>query len=183
MNRRIERKLDAYRDGALYGRARAVVERRIANDSEAERRVRNTDRLGQAIRSAWSDGPQAPRVDYLIGALRPELVGVDAEIERARLWPRLARGFQAAVRPGSAAALVGACALALFTLLPVEVPQTIATRVADFRVDEPSSQTQIYDLAQGESPLMIFQGQDGSAVIWILDEPDQLSQLSGDGWA
>jgi len=41
-----------------------------------------------------------------------------------------------------------------------------------------------YDLAQGDKPLLILEGTDGSTVIWVLDDPDQLSFASdADGWA
>jgi hypothetical protein len=49
-----------------------------------------------------------------------------------------------------------------------------------FGMGSPSA---IYDLAQ-DAPLMIFEGEDGSTVIWILDAPEDqsLAPLSLSAW-
>ena len=119
MKRARERRLDAFRDGELAPRARERVQRSLTRDPDAARRVDDTERLGRAVRSAWSEGPPVPSADYLIAVLRPELRRIDRELEEeVGALSRLLGRLRLAVQPGPAGALAAACALALFLALP-----------------------------------------------------------------
>ncbi len=168
--------------------------------------------LGSVIREVWTEGPRAPSPEYLIAALRPSMAAVDAERASAPLWERALEQMASWVRPASAALLSGVAAVALFLLLPSTTP--VAPDVAPegrVRMDPglaiPGAEVvvfsqqvpalfengvarnvgvpqSIYDLAQGENPLMLFEADDGSTVIWVLGN----SELSGGlplagGWA
>jgi anti-sigma factor RsiW len=192
VKRRLEKKLWAYRDGDLSERARARVEQRVDRDPEVASALRDAGVLGDAIRGAWNEGPCAPAPEYLIAALRPELTLIDEELRAPGPLGRAVHALRSALSPMPAAVLAGACGLALLIAVPSlfvppgsgSVPNTVARyRVLPVIVGESSSETPIYDLAQGESPLMILEGEDGSTLIWILDEPDQVSGVSGKGWA
>lgn len=187
MRRRDERLLDAYRDGALDARERARVEQRLQRESDARARVQQTDGVGRAIREAWTDAPPAPSPEYLIAALRPELTRIDEELAREGLIRRFGEWLRDALRPVPAAALVGVCAVALLVLmLPEDIRRgPLAERDAPYQVSAVNPvATPFYDLAQGDKPLLILEAQDGSTVIWVLDDPDQLSFSSDtDGWA
>ena len=187
MRRHLEKWLDAFRDGALSETQMRRAERRLAADPESAGRVAETEQLGRAVRSAWSDGPRSPSPEYLIAALRPELTRIDAELgvrqRLAAFLERLVADARAALPSPAVAA--GACAalLLLFTVPTLmDPPHALPhTQLSNFRVPET---TPIYDLAQGERPLMIFEGPDGSTVIWILDPLEQLSfSWLADGWA
>jgi hypothetical protein len=54
--------------------------------------------------------------------------------------------------------------------------------VAPLALESPSA---IYDLAQEDSPLMVFEAADGSTVIWMLEGDDNVSHdpSTRDGWA
>ena len=187
MKRRTEKLLDAYRDGALAPRKRERVEQWLRGEAGARERVEQIDGIGRAVRAAWTDAPPAPAPEYLIAALRPELTRIDAELASDTLLRRVSGWLTELRRPLPAAALVGACALALFALLPADAVQPNIPGLAQkFQIKAGGSVTAspFYDLAQGDKPLLIFEGKDGSTVIWVLDDPDQLSRGSdSDGWA
>jgi hypothetical protein len=213
MRRRRERLLDAYRDdrAALSARERARVESWLRDEPSARRRVERTDRIGRTIRSAWTDVPPAPSAEYFLAAIRPELRRI--ETERAagrapRVWGWRGRALG---RPASLAAFMAvAAAMAAVALWPGDLPTApgMETRVAKLdpaagaaepggaaggapaaepggaeagSLDSPSA---IYDLAQEEAPLMVFEAPDGSTVIWMLEGDDDVSRaLTGrDGW-
>lgn len=191
MKRARERRLDAFRDGELAPRARERVQRSLTRDPDAVRRVDDTERLGRAVRSAWSEGPPVPSADYLIAVLRPELRRIDRELEEeVGAFSRLLGRLRLAVQPGPTGALAAACALALFLALPTLFPDGPAVKIAAFEpawgvaASESEEFAPIYDLAQSDRSLMILQGEDGSTVIWVLDEPEPLSAApNADGWA
>ncbi len=195
MRRSLERRLDAYRDGAVSAGERGRLERRIAADPLAAGRVREIELLGRAVRGAWTEGPNPPSAEYLIASLRPELRRFDAELARegglALLLGRLRDGLLG-FRPVPAAALGACAALLIFFAFPAQFapPEGVTlreTQLRDFALPEPEPAVvmPIYDLAQGESALMILAGEDGSTVIWILEDPEQLSSapLVADRWA
>ncbi len=180
---RFRRRLGAYHDGALESSGRAHVERTLARDPQAESQLKRLEKLSVAVRDAWEAGPAAPDPDRLIATLRPALQRIDAELEDAPAtwgWGRLADVF----RPAPARVLAGA---ALAALLVVGVlpwlggsnsgvqPSTeaglLAPSVAALRAPET-----IYDLEQGDVPVMVFEAEDGATVVWMLDEdPDLIS--------
>ncbi len=195
MRRRLERRLDAYRDDAVSAGERGRLERRIAADPRAARRVREIELLGRAVRGAWTEGPNPPSPEYLIASLRPELRRIDADLAPegglGLLLGRLREGLLG-FRPVPAAALGACAALLIFIAFPAlfAPPEGVPlreTRLRNFALPEPepAALLPIYDLAQEERPLMILEGEDGSTVIWILEDPEQLSSapLVADGWA
>ena len=183
MNRRSSKRLDAYRDGELSPRLRERVERRLASDSGAARHVERTAAVGSAVRDAWREGPPAPSPEFMIALLRPEMDRLDAELAgAARLgaWLELLRRL---VRPVPAGVLAAACTV-LLLVLPSEVGQGVNPVLEPLAESDVSGEvTPIYDLAQGEQPLMILKGEDGSTVIWILEDAENLSGFVADGWA
>jgi anti-sigma factor RsiW len=187
MKRRTEKLLDAYRDGALAPRKRERVEQWMRGEAGARERIEQIDGIGRAIRVAWTDAPPAPAPEYLIAALRPELARIDDELAGDGMLRRLSGWLSELFRPLPAAALVGACALALFALLPIDAAQPNIPGLAQkfqIRAGRSVTASPFYDLAQGDRPLLIFEGADGATVIWVLDDPDQLSFASdSDGWA
>lgn len=188
MRRFWEWRLEAYRDGALSGRQRRRVERRAESDPASARHLRATEALGAAVRAAWTEGAPAPSNEYLIAALRPRMAQIDAELGKrpARRW---LGALGLGLRPLPAVAFAGAALVALYLALPrlVEPPGSAlsppSTAVAETPDLAPGQG--IYDLAQGDSPLMILEAEDGSTVIWILEDGEQLSLFpaSRDGWA
>ena len=188
MRRSLEQRLDAYRDGALSEAECERLAKRLAADSESADRVRSTELLGQAVRLSWTEGPPAPAPEYLIAALRPELRRIDSELGRAGrlagLAERLAHELRALLPSPTFAAAALAGLLMLFTapsLLEPPHGSLRASSLTNFSIPEVAT---IYDLAQGEQPLMILQDEDGAAVIWILETPEPLfQQPSADQWA
>lgn len=188
MRRRVERWLDAYRDRALPPAQRERVKRAVEAEPAYERRVAETEALGRAVREAWSEGPPAPAPDLLIAKLRPEMGRADLEGRRVAggRFGSLFAGRGGLLPPLSAAALAGAALIAvLFTWPgpPGPAPESVIARIGS--LESPAA---IYDLAQGDQPLLIFEGEDGSTVIWILDDQDDgLSQgpraAASEGWA
>ena len=173
---RLDRQLEAYRDGALSRREAEKLEARLEDDPDAAFRLRRSEVLGRAIRDSWTDGPQAPSAEMLIAALRPRLTQVDRELEAEPAWWRLLASARDSVQAVPGFALAAACALAMLYFVPAgTVPNladsTTAASVTEMQVENPVYP--IYDLA-GERPLMILEGEDGSTVIWILDQPDEL---------
>ncbi len=202
MRRSRERDLDAYLDGALSEVAARRVEQRLASDPEAQRHLAGRQALSALTREAWCEGPAAPAPEYLIAALRPAMSGVDVELEqeRAPRWPGL-RGW---LGPVPAAGLgVAAVALAL-AVLPARDPgsQPRASAPLALAADAPPAglartatvdpaleaeavfgvPSTVYDLALGEdSPVMVFGTEDGSTVIWLIEEEDSVSLAPGAG--
>ncbi len=214
MRRRVERRIEAYGDGALSRLERERVERRDLQEAECERHLRQTGALGELIREAWNEGPPSPSPEYVIGAVRPAMAAVDAERAAAPVWGRTLEHLASFVRPANVA-LVGAAAAAVFLLLPSSVPRgpqpaapgeltarTVAPAAPLAPEIEPLAFAQlpavfedgvalnvgvphaIYDLAQGETPLMLFEADDGATVIWLLDQAELSGALPGaGGWA
>ena len=199
MNRRRERELDAYLDGALKGAAARRAARRAELDPDARRHLARREALSALTREAWTEGPPAPAPEYLISALRPQLSGIDAELaaERPARWswgplPVAALGTAALALalligpgltpgPGSEggepAALVAATGAP-----PAGLAQSATldpTLEAEAVFGAPST---VYDLALGEqTPVMLFETEDGSTVIWLIEEDDGLSRAPGSG--
>ncbi len=162
------------------------------------------------IREAWTEGPPAPTPEHLIAALRPAMTRVDAERAAASLSERILEQFVSWARPAATAAVAGAAVVALFLLLP-STPQragssTGAGLATTSLTPSPGLETvaftqqmpavfkdgvalnvgvpqAIYDLAQGDTPLMLFEADDGATVIWLLAEATRPGDLpAGGGW-
>ncbi len=79
MRRGRERKLEAYRDGALGEAERSRIERSLEEDLEAAHYVERSAALGALVREAWSEGPSAPSADRLLAAIAPEMRRIDTD--------------------------------------------------------------------------------------------------------
>jgi hypothetical protein len=138
--------------------------------------------LARLVRDAWSEGPGAPSVESLMRALQPGLARVDAEIREGAAsrsgWREVLRSLLAPVAVGG---LAGGAAVAALALLMVgrdaDLPTSARTQteeIATVRADFLSDASPISDL-ESESPLLVFEGEDGSTVIWIMEGSDDLS--------
>jgi hypothetical protein len=140
--------------------------------------------LARLVREAWGEGPEAPAVDSVLGRLRPGLARVDRELEelasaRPTLWSTL-RGLLAPASVGglAGAAAVGALALVLLRSEPVApaleagAAHPIETARAAPAQDDASP---ISDL-HSEAPLLVFEGDDGATVIWVVEGSDDRSR-------
>ena len=197
MKRPHERKIEAYLDGARSLREGQRLERQIREDAAARRHLEMTQVLGRGIQRAWSAGPPGPPPEYLIAALRPEMDRIDAERVRRPRWQGAAERLAALLRPVPIAAVAGAAALVLIVVTSLGLPRgndgLDLGRTALIQ-EAPSAQpvahkavfdspTTIYDLAQGDSSLMIFEADDGATVLWILEEEGLSSLAAAAGWA
>ena len=79
MKRGRERKLEAYRDGALGESERRRIERDLEKDLDAARYVERSTALGALVREAWREGPPAPSAERLLASIAPEMRRIDAE--------------------------------------------------------------------------------------------------------
>ena len=208
MTRR-HRRLDAYRDGALAGRARRRFERELERSPELAAEAARREALGALVREAWSDGPPPRSPEYLIAALRPELARIDRERAGEPAWRRGLEGLRRFALPASASALAGA-ALALAVVLDLPAPRFASPQLpaaprapgpdlasaaappaaepfapalaVEAASPEPAGfglPSGVYDVAQGDGPLMLFEAADGTVVFWLIEEDDTLSSLPG----
>ncbi len=206
MKRRIEKRLDAYNDGALSEREKRRVEASLAAEPELQAHVAQRRALGQIVRDAWTEGPPAPPAASLIGVLRPAMARIDAERAAASPRERFKERLGELFRPGPVAALVGAAAIVLMLILsgsqnlgslieadpsgardiarrfaPDPLPPNLLVQPATGVEAEVAPGT-IYDLFQGEEPLLVLDSEDAT-IIWILPD-DSLSRQRGTaGWA
>ena len=211
MRRRVEKRIEAFRDGALSRSEDERVERLLRTDPASDRHLRQTKALGGMIREAWAEGPPGPTPEHLLAALRPAMARVDAERAEASLSERILEQLVSWARPAATAAVASAAAVALFLLLPSSTPQRPASSTgagvaATSRTPPPGIEAvaltqqmpavfedgvalnvgvpqSIYDLAQGDTPLMLFEADDGATVIWLLAEATRPGDLqAGGGW-
>jgi hypothetical protein len=194
--RRLEKQVGAYRDGALSPRLAERLRQRLEIDPEARQELARHEALGRLTRDAWREGPAAPPSDLLIATLRSHLRQIDAELEQTR--PARIRAWLA---PASLIAVGAAAALLMLAILQPEALYSPAGRsepalearaaaaaapIAAATVSatsEPQSEIPVYDLAQGSSPLMLFENQ-GTTFIWLIEPQklgDDMSALPG-GW-
>ena len=174
------RRIGAYHDGALSGSARRRIERRVEADPEAGKRLHEMEVLGEAVRAAWTDGPPGPAPERVIASLRPQLRAIDQELARKAV-PALGERLSALLRPAPARVLAGA---ALAVLLAVGVLPFVGTgetpsETSSISAASPAFGTSdtIYELDQAEVAVMVFEAEDGSTVVWMLEEePDLISR-------
>jgi anti-sigma factor RsiW len=199
---RLERKLQAYLDGALSASDRRRLERLIERDAEVRRSLERNRALGAALRTAWTGGPPAPPADALLRAIRPELAAIDRELEsRPSLEAafgqlgNLLRPLRVPVLAGTAAAV----AFLIFIAIPpdgVAPPPPPAPPQAERPVAElpPAPESApvavaaadtIYELDQGEGSVTILEGGEGATIIWVVEDEDEISRLDAgaEGWA
>ncbi len=171
----------------------------MLRDPEVARAVATVNEVGSLVCDAWTEGPPSPGVDALLQALRPELARVDAEVgrvspvrgwlaDRMRLSPVAAGGLATAavallviavagIPAGPTAEPPGPIASDLSL-----VPSTLAS-AAMSGVEGPIQMADgedVYELDLREGA-MIFQGPDGSTIIWLLEDDtgERLSRPAG----
>jgi hypothetical protein len=174
MRWRLERRIEAYVDDALSSRQRARLERRLSRDPQAARLLESKRGLGRVVRAAWAleaAAEPAPPAEALIAAVRPALARIDAEIstERSR------RTFADALRElatGRPLPSLAAAAVALVILGFVALPLVPWGPDARSPVAKAVEHGTVYDLEQGQHPLMVLEGEDGATIIWILEDDD-----------
>lgn len=164
MNRRMRRRLEALRDGALPLDASRRLSESLRDDPLATRILEETEVLGGAVREAWREGPPARDPERLIAELRPGLARIDRELagrggarrllDRLVSWPP---------RVPTLATGAIAAALALVVLLP---PLLRTSPV----LADPT--TLVRSLRQQEMPVFVLNGGDGTTIIWVIDEED-----------
>ena len=80
MRRRLHRRIEALRDGALAPRRARLAREQLESDPEAARVLRRTEALGRAIHDSWTEGPPGPDPEALVERLRPGLARIDREL-------------------------------------------------------------------------------------------------------
>ncbi|MEE8559055.1 MAG: hypothetical protein V3T14_14320 [Myxococcota bacterium] len=176
MKRRLRRRLEALRDGALPLDVARRLSESLRDDPLATRILQETEVLGRAVREAWRDGPPAPDPERLIAKLRPGLARIDRELAgRGGARQLLDRLVSWPPRVPTLVTGVMAAALALVVLLPPLL------RTSPVLV-EPT--TQVLSLRQKENAVFVLNGWDGTTIIWVLDEedPDLSEATSVGGW-
>jgi hypothetical protein len=199
-----DKRVSAYADGALAGSRRARLERELEQDPALRGDLQRTHSLGRLVRDAWTEGPAAPPVDYLLASLRSELAAIDRERRARPAWQQRLERARAALGQWFGPVPIAASAATAFLLALAFLPRatepvgglgaqlpglTAPHRPASSagfsaegvsRLPQPSSPfapagfsdgaASIYDMSPGERPAMLFQGKDGSTVLWLLDD-------------
>ncbi len=160
--------IDAYRDGELSERKRRKVEAWLAEDAESASWLEQSDAVSKAVRKSFQDIPRAPSPEYLIASLRPEMARIDAE--RAEQTPE--PSWLNWLRPAPMGALAAGCA-AVIALVAIQLDLTAPGQTIARAEILPAFPATIYDLDSGESPLMVFEGEDGATIIWTLEEDEE----------
>jgi anti-sigma factor RsiW len=183
--RRIERQLDALRDSLLEPPRASELERQLGSQTDEGRRMRRSVALGDAIRTAWQDGPPAPPDEVLLARLRPALQQIDAELQapsplaRAlaalRDGPRLVPGLATA---GAAAGM--ALALLSLQLFGLETPTVVARAVPAASSFPFEKDAAVYDLEQQAGPVFVFDAE-AATILWVGDGEEDLSRSSSGG--
>ncbi len=183
--KRLERQLDALRDGLLDEREAREIERLLSSPSDAGRHLRHTSALGSAVREAWRDGPEAPAPERILAALRPEIARIDSEVDapsRLTRWlaslrevPRLAPGLATA-----GAALV--LALAIYAGQPPIAVDPLPG--GGVEVAQSGTESTVYDLVSESGSVMLYEADDVT-ILWLSDDEDDLSRRATpeQGWA
>jgi anti-sigma factor RsiW len=200
---RLERRIQAYLDGALSPSESQRLERVIARNEEASRSLESNRALGAAIRAAWTDGPPSPTADALLRAIRPELTAIDREVP-SRPSIRAALGHIGSLlqplRVPVLAGTVAAVAFLMFVAIPPDEQSTSSQPPALSGSQEPMTALPpvpptppltvavadtIYDLDQGDGSVTIFEGDEGATIIWVGEDEDEISRLDAglEGWA
>jgi anti-sigma factor RsiW len=209
----LDKRLSAYLDGALENAKRERLEREIERDPALQKQLRRTQSLGSLVRESWSEGPAAPAPEFLIATLRPQIAAIARERRARPSWQRgleLARmqfvhwfGPTPLVASAAAAFLVALAILPRATgpipdmtggpivVAPASAPALTSRHHAGFSPvvlsPEPAfsrdAAAGVYDVAPGENPAMLFQNEDGSTSLWLLDDDDlSLRMQQMDRW-
>jgi hypothetical protein len=165
--RRLERQLDALRDGLLDGREVAEIEDLLTSPTEA-------------VRQAWQEGPEAPPAERILAAIRPAMARIDAEVDapsrlarwlaRVREVPRLAPSLAA-----TGAALI--LALAIFaTQLPTGVGPEPGSAARVETAALPAAAATVYNLVPEAASVMLYEAGDVT-ILWVTDDEEDVSRL------
>jgi len=178
--RRIERQLDALRDGLLKLPEAEDLERRLASDTEEGRRMRRTVALGDAVRIAWQEGPEVPAVEALLVRLRPALDRVDAEVRQPSALARAVAALRDGPEWVPALATAGAAAglvLALLAVQPVatEAPTVVAQALPEREAPPIERETVVYDLEQQGGAVLVFDAE-AATILWAGDGAEDLTR-------
>src|SRR5262245_15518741 len=125
MDKRLDKRVSAYADGALRGPKRAELEQELERNPMLAAQLDRSRALGILVRDSWNEGPAAPSPEFLLAAIRPALAQIDRERRAQPSWRRALETAGArllgALRPSPAlaAAAVGAFVFAL-AILPHE---------------------------------------------------------------
>lgn len=192
MKRGRERKLEAYRDGALGEAERRRIERDLEQDVDAAHYVERSAALGELIRDAWSQGPPAPSADRLLASIAPEMRKIDAERAPSSAAGRALEGLSGWLRDGldamSSKWLIAGGALAAVFAAFLMVPRTmdpamsayVPDAVARF-VDERPSPSVPVQLASDTGPQFVGELGWPSAVYDLAQEDVPLMVSEKDG--
>jgi hypothetical protein len=192
MKSRLERAIEAYRDGALSPRRRRKIEGILERDGDAQRHLEEGRALGRLIRQAWNEGPPSPPPERFLAAIRADLQRIDAERARSRRSRRLVlRPVWLRPLPYLACAAAAALVIALGDVHQPSWAPGAEQLAMEPREDNPdldfmnvlasgsdrdddwaSSGAAIYDIYQGDAGLFIYDGQDESPVL-IFAIPDE----------
>jgi hypothetical protein len=175
VRRRLERRIEALRDGAISkGRADRLREL-VSREPEASRVFERTETLGRAVRDACPDPPSAPDPEALILSLRAGLRDIDRELATLPLWRRGLDRVADRMRPALMAGATAAALVVLVALPPlIESPEAVA-----------QPKTAVRSLRQLATPVVVLEGGDGATIIWVLDpaNPDLSLGHGPEGWA
>lgn len=137
--------------------------------------------LARLVREAWSEGPAAPSVDRLLADLRHGLARIDRELEAVPARPGWRAVLQSLFAPAAVGGLAGAAAVAVLALVMLSGEPGIAptqasapSRIAAVRPASVDDASPISDL-HSSSALLVFEGDDGSTVIWVVEGNDDES--------
>jgi hypothetical protein len=180
--RRLERQLDALRDGLLDEREVGEIEHLLASPSNAGRFLRRTSALGSAVRGAWQDGPAAPPPERILTAIRPAMARIDAEVDAPSRLTRWLASLREAPRLALSLATVSvACVLVLAVLVarpPTDLESHPAVGV------ETERESPVYDLASESGSVMLYEADDVT-ILWMSEDEDEVSRqpTPRGGWA
>jgi hypothetical protein len=175
VRRRLERRIEALRDGAISKRRADRLHDLIGREPEASRVFQRTEVLGRAVRDAYPDPPRGPDPEALIVRLRAGLREIDRDLEALPLWRRGLDRVADRMRPALVAGATAAALIVLVALPPlIRSPEAVA-----------QTKTAVRSLRQLATPVVVLQGGDGTTIIWVLDpeSPDLSFEHVAEGWA
>jgi hypothetical protein len=178
--RRLVRRVEAFRDGALSPKQASRVRDRLERDSDAADVLRRTEALGRVIHETWTDAPPAPDTESLLARLRPGLGRVDRQLEERSFPTRLGERLWAGVpslRPMAVPAGIAAAVVGLLLLLPPLFPNIGGPGIAQ-------ASTEVRSLRSPQSvTVFVLEGGEGCAIIWVVEREAADPDLSSnDPW-
>ncbi len=154
---REEELLHAYYDGELSGFARWRFERKLSSSAALRQELENLKSIGGWVRAADAD-VAAPDLWDKIALHLPAEEARRAERQEtasASFWPGLVKPFGALAAAGAAAAVLA------FGLMPGDTETMGAA-------------TTVHWMDSGERNVMVFQGDEETTFIWVLDSSESV---------